>query len=148
MTSAPDWPLGLACMAHALSRDLQRASRMAGGPERLWRGSAADLVRWLRVSPAVADRAMASRDGFRPGAGEQDAPAQRAQPQVEEDEDRHPHKGKDNERVKIEDTMAVTSTLIRDLAARISVNARHNTSPPAGVKRTDTLSKVSLVYAF
>ena len=65
MNRPPDWPLGLACMAHTLSRDLQRASRMAGGPEQLWRGSAADLARWLRVPPAVAERAITSRDQFR-----------------------------------------------------------------------------------
>ena len=33
-----DWPLGLARLAQALGRDLQRAARAAGGPERLWRG--------------------------------------------------------------------------------------------------------------
>ncbi len=54
----------------------------------------------------------------------------------------------DDERIKIENTFSVTSTLIRKVAARISINARYSTSPPVGVKRTDTLSKVALVYAF
>lgn len=54
----------------------------------------------------------------------------------------------DNERIKVEDTFSVTSTLIRNIAARIAINGRYSTSPPAGVKRTDTLSKMSLVYAF
>jgi putative salt-induced outer membrane protein len=55
----------------------------------------------------------------------------------------------DSDRVKIENTFSVTSTLIRNLAARISLNVRNNSNPPvAGVKKTDTLSKVSLVYTF
>jgi len=55
----------------------------------------------------------------------------------------------DSDRTKIENTFSVTSTLVRNLAARISFNARHNTNPPSiGIKKTDTLSKVSLVYAF
>ena len=54
----------------------------------------------------------------------------------------------DIKRVKIEDTFSVTSTLIRDIAARVSVNARYNSDPPVTVRKTDTLSKVSLVYAF
>jgi putative salt-induced outer membrane protein len=54
----------------------------------------------------------------------------------------------DASRVKIENTFAVTSTLIRSLAARISFNYRTNSNPPAGVEKTDTLSKVSLVYSF
>ncbi len=53
-----------------------------------------------------------------------------------------------NERVNVEDTISVTSTLIRKLATRISINARYNTDPPPGVHHTDTLSKISLVYAF
>ena len=53
-----------------------------------------------------------------------------------------------NERVNIEDTFSITSTLIRKLATRISIDARYNTDPPAGLKHTDTLSKISLVYAF
>ena len=35
-TADPDWPLGLAWLAHVLARDLQRAAREAGGPEALW----------------------------------------------------------------------------------------------------------------
>jgi putative salt-induced outer membrane protein YdiY len=53
-----------------------------------------------------------------------------------------------NERVKLEDTISITSTLIRKIATRISIDARYNTDPPPGVKHTDTLSKISLVYAF
>jgi len=54
----------------------------------------------------------------------------------------------DTNRLKVENTFAVTSTLIRDIAARFSINLRYNTDPPLAVKRVDTLSKVSLVYAF
>lgn len=35
-TADPDWPLGLAWLAHVVARDLQRAAREAGGPEALW----------------------------------------------------------------------------------------------------------------
>ena len=65
MTQPPEWPLGLACMAHALSRDLQRAAREAGGPTRLWAGSPAQLAQWLRAGPDVVARATAARVGFR-----------------------------------------------------------------------------------
>ena len=55
----------------------------------------------------------------------------------------------DNQRLKLEDTFSVTSTIIRDIALRASINARYNTDPPAaGVKKVDTLSKVAVVYAF
>ena len=49
MTPGADWPLGLACMAHALSRDLQRAARAAGGPAALWGGTSAQLAHWRRA---------------------------------------------------------------------------------------------------
>ena len=32
------------------------------------------------------------------------------------------------------------------LSGRVSFNVAHNAEPPAGVKRTDTLTKLSLVY--
>lgn len=54
----------------------------------------------------------------------------------------------DNQRVRIEDTLSITSRLIRDIALRASVNARYVSSPPVGIKKLDTLSKVALVYAF
>ncbi len=54
----------------------------------------------------------------------------------------------DSDRTKIENTIALTSNLIGDLATRISFNVRHNTDPPALTRKTDTLSKVSLVYGF
>jgi DNA processing protein len=52
-------------MAHALARDLQRASREAGGPMQLWAASPAQLARWLRGGPDVVERATAARIGFR-----------------------------------------------------------------------------------
>jgi len=55
----------------------------------------------------------------------------------------------DNHRLKVENTLSVTSTLITDIALRASINARYNSNPPAvAVKRVDTLSKIALVYAF
>jgi putative salt-induced outer membrane protein len=55
----------------------------------------------------------------------------------------------DQERTKVENTLAVTSKLIGALSGRASVNLRHNTRPPdAGIKKTDTISKVALVYSF
>lgn len=60
-----EWPLGLAWMAHALGRDLQRAARVAGGPEALWGASAAQLAAWLAGGPEVAERAVAARAAFR-----------------------------------------------------------------------------------
>jgi len=55
----------------------------------------------------------------------------------------------DQERTKVENTLAVTSKLIGALSGRASVNVRSNTRPPsAGIKKTDTISKVALVYSF
>jgi putative salt-induced outer membrane protein len=61
----------------------------------------------------------------------------------------------DDERTKVENTLSVTSKLIGSLAARASVNVRHNTRPPpvavraaGSVKKTDTISKIALVYSF
>jgi DNA processing protein len=65
MTGVPDWPLGLAWMAHALSRDLQRAARVAGGPQHLWAGDAPHMASWLRQGTDDALRAVRARDAFR-----------------------------------------------------------------------------------
>lgn len=54
----------------------------------------------------------------------------------------------DSSRTKLENTTALTSTLLGDLATRLSFNIRHNTDPPLLTKKTDTLSKISLVYGF
>jgi putative salt-induced outer membrane protein len=54
----------------------------------------------------------------------------------------------DSSRTKIENTTALTSALIGDLSTRLSVNIRYNTDPPLLTKKTDTLSKISLVYGF
>jgi len=60
----PEWPLGLACMAHALGRDLQRAARAAGGPEALWQAPPAMLARYLRATADVERKATSIRAGF------------------------------------------------------------------------------------
>ncbi|MDX2145278.1 MAG: DUF481 domain-containing protein [Rhodospirillaceae bacterium] len=55
----------------------------------------------------------------------------------------------DNARKKVENTFAVTSQLVGSLAGRVSVNVRHNSDPPAvTVKKTDTVTKLALVYSF
>ncbi len=54
----------------------------------------------------------------------------------------------DSDRVRIEDTLALTATIINNFAARLSFNIRHNTNPPAGAEKTDTVSKAQLVYGF
>lgn len=64
MSAAPDWPLGLALLAHVLGRDLQRAARAAGGPEALWRCGRAALGRALRLEGADLERALRARRGF------------------------------------------------------------------------------------
>lgn len=71
-----DWPLGLAWMSHALSRDLQRASRAAGGPEHLWAADGPQMAAWLGQGHADATRAAQARDAFRPAAA-RDALARR-----------------------------------------------------------------------
>ena len=68
MTPGADWPLGLACMAHALSRDLQRAARAAGGPAALWGGTSAQLAHWLRADTDAVARVTASRAAFHAGS--------------------------------------------------------------------------------
>ncbi len=55
----------------------------------------------------------------------------------------------DNQRLKVEDTLSLTSTIIRDSALRASINARYNTNPPGtAVKKVDSLSKVDVDYSF
>lgn len=55
----------------------------------------------------------------------------------------------DSDRTKFENTLAVTSKIIGSLAARLAFNARYNTKPPGVlVKKTDTVTKVALVYSF
>ena len=49
---------------------------------------------------------------------------------------------------RIDDTVAVTSKLVGNLSGRVSFNVRHDTEPRPGVKKTDTLTKLSLVYGF
>ena len=63
----PEWPLGLAWMAHALSRDLQRAARVAGGPEALWRAGGPQMAAWLRADADGVEKALAARAAFRAG---------------------------------------------------------------------------------
>lgn len=90
MSGPPDWPLGLARLAQVLGRDLQRAARAAGGPERLWRADRATLGRALRcegaelaaahaararVDPSADRRRLASAGVGHLGAGEEGHPA-------------------------------------------------------------------------
>ena len=42
--------------------------------------------------------------------------------------------------------VALTAGLMGNLSARISLDVRHDTSPPEGFKATDTSTKFSLVY--
>lgn len=58
------WALGLARWAAELDRDLQRASRAAGGPERLWSGSAEAVARALSLEPARMAPLLAARRDF------------------------------------------------------------------------------------
>ncbi len=68
MSGRGDWALGLARMSQALGRDLQRASRAAGGPERLWRADRAELGRLLRCAGAELDLAHRARSRIDPDA--------------------------------------------------------------------------------
>jgi DNA processing protein len=61
VSAGADWPLGLARLAQVLGRDLQRAARVAGGPERLWRADRATLGRALRCEGAELEAARAAR---------------------------------------------------------------------------------------
>ena len=49
---------------------------------------------------------------------------------------------------RLENTVAVTSKLVGNLSGRVSFNVRHDTEPRPGLKKTDTLTKLSLVYGF
>lgn len=49
---------------------------------------------------------------------------------------------------QIGNVIALTASLTNTLSARVSFEARHDTNPPAGFEDTDTISRVSLVYAF
>ncbi|WP_217912969.1 DNA-processing protein DprA [Miltoncostaea marina] len=72
---APAWPVGLARLAQALGRDLQRAARAAGGPERLWSCDRPGLGRALRAAGGDLDVAHRARARIDPAA---DAAALRA----------------------------------------------------------------------
>ena len=61
MSVPPEWPLGLARLAQSLGRDLQRASRTAGGPQALWRAGRARLGRALHLSGAELEEALRAR---------------------------------------------------------------------------------------
>ncbi|MDX2221506.1 MAG: DUF481 domain-containing protein [Rhodospirillaceae bacterium] len=55
----------------------------------------------------------------------------------------------DSDRTKIEDTLALTATLVGSLAGRASFNLRYNSNPPGlTIKKTDTVTKFALVYSF
>jgi DNA processing protein len=58
------WSLGLAWLASELGRDLQRASRAAGGPAALWTASRAGFLAALRAGDDQASRALAARAAF------------------------------------------------------------------------------------
>ena len=68
MTGRPEWPLGLARMSQTLGRDLQRAARAAGGPERLWGARRGDLGRWTRSAGGELDEIHRARAGIDPAA--------------------------------------------------------------------------------
>ena len=52
------------------------------------------------------------------------------------------------ERTTFESTVTLTSTIIDRFAVRLSFNAEHETKVEQGTEKTDTTSKVSLVYSF
>jgi DNA processing protein len=58
------WSLGLARWAAHLDRDLQRASRVAGGPAALWSASTETLARATRLDPARTGELLALRRDF------------------------------------------------------------------------------------
>jgi DNA processing protein len=64
VSPVPEWPLGLARLAQATGRDLQRAARRAGGPAPLWRAGRASLGRALGAEGAELDAAVAARRRF------------------------------------------------------------------------------------
>lgn len=52
------------------------------------------------------------------------------------------------ERTTLDATAAITMPIVEALSGRLSFNARHSTSVPAGANKTDTLTKASISYAF
>ncbi len=65
MNAGAEWPLGLAWLSHALSRDLQRAARVAGGPDALWAATGPQMASWLGGDRGAADTALQARAAFR-----------------------------------------------------------------------------------
>jgi len=49
---------------------------------------------------------------------------------------------------QLTNSLAVTAALTGALSARFSVDVRHDTDPPFGFDKTDTATRVSLVYGF
>ncbi|MBU1346531.1 MAG: DUF481 domain-containing protein [Alphaproteobacteria bacterium] len=49
---------------------------------------------------------------------------------------------------QLSNSLAVTAALAGALSARFSFNVRYDTDPPPGFEQTDTVTRVSLVYAF
>src|SRR3546814_10813570 len=45
-------------------------------------------------------------------------------------------------------TSALTTRLFGALSSRLSFDVRHETEPPAGSVKTDTVSRVTLLYSF
>jgi DNA processing protein len=68
VTGPADWPLGLARLAQALGRDLQRAARRAGGGRALWAADRDALGRALGLAGAELDAALAARRRFEAAA--------------------------------------------------------------------------------
>ena len=54
----------------------------------------------------------------------------------------------DRIRTRVENTASLTTNVVGNIAARISFNVRRDSAPPAGVAKTDTLTKLSLVYSY
>ena len=54
----------------------------------------------------------------------------------------------DSQRTRIDENISLTNNLISNILTRISLNIRHNTNPPEFRKKTDTNTKVSIVYNF
>ncbi|MGD9571704.1 MAG: DNA-processing protein DprA [Thermoleophilia bacterium] len=68
MSAPPDWPLGLARLAAALGRDLQRPARRAGGPLALWSARGAAFARALGLGGPELTAARRERRGIDPAA--------------------------------------------------------------------------------
>jgi putative salt-induced outer membrane protein len=55
----------------------------------------------------------------------------------------------DDERTKVENTLSLSSKIYGALSGRTSFNVRYNSTPPtATLDKTDTITKVALVYRF